>query len=211
MIQYEEALAIVESRALPLRMETVALSAAVGRVLAQDVVSDHDMPPFDKSAMDGFACRRADLACVLRVVETIPAGGVPQHEIGEGECARIMTGAMIPKGADCVFMIEQSEALPENVVRFTGSKTADNIAYQGEDIRCGQVVLNAGLRIEPRHIAVLAGAGCVEPRVARRLTVGVLATGSELVAPHEAVSGPQIRETNGAQLMAQLEQAGAVP
>lgn len=209
MISVDEALEIVQSRAWEPSVETVPLHCVLGRVLAQDVLADHDMPPFDKSAMDGYACRREDLGGALKVLETIAAGHLPQLAVAAGTCSRIMTGAIVPEGADCVFMVEQSEELPDGTVRFTGEKTADNIARQGEDIQKGRVLLAAGTRMEPRHVAVLAGAGCAEPRVAVRPKVGVLATGSELVSVDQPVSGASIRETNGPQLVAQIEACGA--
>jgi molybdopterin molybdotransferase len=109
MIELQEALQIVLDAAQPLGTERVDLGAALGRVLAEDVRADIDMPPFDKATMDGYACRRADLGNALTVVETIPAGAVPTKTIGPNECAKIMTGAVVPPGADCVIMIEQTE------------------------------------------------------------------------------------------------------
>ena len=109
MIDLKEALRIVLDSAQPLRTERVELSAALGRILAQDVTADMDMPPFDKATVDGYACRRADLGNPLTVVETIPAGRVPEKAIGPNQCAKIMTGAAVPQGADCVVVIEQTE------------------------------------------------------------------------------------------------------
>jgi molybdopterin molybdotransferase len=109
MIDLKEALQIVLDSAQPLGTERVELSDALGRILAQDVATDMDMPPFDKATVDGYACRRADLDNPLIVVETIPAGRVPEREIGPNQCAKIMTGAAVPRGADCVVMIEQTE------------------------------------------------------------------------------------------------------
>ncbi len=211
MISYEEALETVLSNAPPPVPETVPLHLANGRILLQEVKSDHDMPPFNKSAMDGYACRAADLPGPLHCLETIAAGAVPENVLNEGRCARIMTGAIVPQGADCVFMIEQAEILEDNSVRYTGTGTPGNICFQGEDVKTGDVILASGMLIKPAHVAVLAAAGCTEPTVATRPRVGIIATGTELVPPDEPVTGANIRETNGHQLVAQVNGCGATP
>src|SRR4030042_1704813 len=140
-------------------------NGALNRVLREDVASDIDIPPFDKSAMDGFACRRADLGNELTVIETIAAGWTPKKMIGRNQCARIMTGAVVPDGADCVIMVEYAERTGENGIRFTGDSTEDHIRRKGEDAKKGDVVLHAGELIRAQHIAVLASVGGVEPLV----------------------------------------------
>ena len=135
MISFEEAYNIVISSAKLLNTEEVLLENAVGRVLAADVCSDMDMPPFNRSAMDGYACRRTDLLNELEVIETIAAGEMPSKRVGINQCTKIMTGASIPEGADCVIMVEFTEIIGENKIRFTGKGTADNFAKKGEDIK----------------------------------------------------------------------------
>jgi len=169
------------------------------------------MPPFNKSAMDGYACRRADLDGPLRVIDVIEAGHAPRRAVGAGECAKIMTGAMVPEGADCVIVVEQTEAIGGDTVRFTGTTTRDNICLQGEDVRAGDCVLRKGHRIAPQHVAVLAACGCVRPRVSCRPRVGVMATGDELVEPDVRPAATQIRTSNSSQLCAQVRTAGGVP
>ena len=211
MIAFSEALEIVLQSARPLGTERVPLADALQRVLAQDLVSDVDMPPFKKSAMDGYACRREDLAQPMTVVETIPAGVLPQQRIGPNQCAKIMTGAMVPEGADCVYMVEFSDDLDAGRVRFTGTNTRDNICLQGEDVCTGDIVLSAGQLIAPQHIALLAAAGCTQPLVSRRPNVGVIATGSELVEPSRTPAAGKIRDTNSSQLAAQVTAMGLQP
>lgn len=208
MITLDEALQIVLRSARPLGGEHIELRDARKRVLAEDVTADLDMPPFDKATMDGYACRRADLANVLAVVETIPAGVAPRREIGPNQCAKIMTGAALPHGADCVVMIEQTEPAGKDTIRFTGDGTADHISRRGEDLECGQVVLGKGCRLGAPQVAVLASVGCVRPRVARRPRVAVIASGNELVAPATTPGPSQIRNTNGPQLLTQLDAVG---
>jgi len=210
MLTFEKAIETVLNAATPLGTERVDISLAPGRILAGDVESDMDMPPFNKSAMDGFACRRADLDNVLTVVETIPAGTIAKQAIGPNQCAKIMTGAMVPEGADCVIMKEFVETLPENTVHFTGAETKDNICRKGEDIKAGQIVLDRGSKIAPQDIAVLASVGQVSPLVAVRPRVAVIATGDELVAPAVKPGPSQIRNSNSFQLAAQIDSTSAI-
>jgi len=211
MIPFAEAYEIVMNSARTLEAERVDITRAVHRVLAEDVASDMDMPPFDKSAMDGYACRREDLANDLTVVETIQAGRAPTKPIGALECAKIMTGAPVPEGAECVIMVEHTASAAENKVRFTGKHTQDNICLRGEDIRAGDVVLRKGSRLAAQHIAVLATVGSTEPPVIRQPKVGVIATGDELVEPHITPDASQIRTSNSYQLCAQVATVPAIP
>ncbi|MHC4539277.1 MAG: hypothetical protein ACYS74_05785, partial [Planctomycetota bacterium] len=137
MLPFEKALDTVLKSARPIGTECVGIAEAANRVLAEDVKSDTDIPPFNKSAMDGFACRRADLAHELEVVETIPAGVAPTQSVGPNQCAKIMTGSVVPEGADCVVMKEFIETPTENTIRFAREWTADNICLKGEDVRAG--------------------------------------------------------------------------
>ncbi len=211
MITFEQALTTVLDGVAPLDGERVHVIEAVGRVLAEDVLSDIDMPPFNKSAMDGYACRRADLDRELTVVEVIKAGFPPEHTIKTGQCAKIMTGAMVPEGADCVVMVEHTETPTENTMRFTGGKTQDNICPRGEDMKVGGLVLRRGTRIAPREVAMLSAVGCVEPFVTRRPRVGVISTGDELVEPEVKPAPSQIRTSNSYQLHTQAAEAGGAP
>jgi molybdopterin molybdotransferase len=211
MIRFEEAYEIVMSHAQPLRSEHVMMMEALGRVIAEDVYSDLYMPPFDKSAVDGYAVRMEDLSMELKVVESIPAGKIPDKSIRNGQCAKIMTGGMMPEGADAVIMVEEATVLGNGDIRFTGKGTAKNICLKGEDIREGDLVITAGTRIRPQHMAVLASVGKINPLVYNRAEVGVLSTGNELVEPEHVPSPSQIRNTNAYQLMGQLTETGANP
>jgi molybdopterin molybdotransferase len=210
MIELKKALQIVLDAARPLGNERVDMNDALDRVLAEDVAADADMPPFDKAAVDGYACRREDLANALTVVETIPAGAVPAKTIGPNQCAKIMTGAVLPQGADCVVMVEQTQTLGSDGIRFAGGQTRDNICRKAEDIHSGQIILRKGSRIGPQQIAVLASFGHARPLVARRPKVAVIASGDELVAPAEKPGPSQIRNSNSPQLSAQLRSMGVI-
>ena len=209
MLPFEKAIETVLSSTRQLDTERVEFKCALNRILAEDVVSDMDIPPFNKSAMDGFACRRADLSNELTIVEIIAAGYVPRKTIEMDQCSKIMTGAMVPEGADCVIMKEYVEEAADNTIRFTGKKTADNICRKAEDIKTGDIVLNKGVIIEPQHIAVLASVGNTQPLVSRKPDIAVIATGSELVEPIEKPGPSQIRDSNSFQLAVQIERMGA--
>jgi molybdopterin molybdotransferase len=210
MLPFDKALKIVLDSARTLGSEIVNITHAANRILAEDVKSDIDIPPSDRAVMDGYACRRRDLVNELTIIETIPAGAIPEKEIGLNQCSKIMTGAPIPQGADCVIMVEFTENPTDKTVRFTGKQTQDYIRSRGQDITAGQVVLHKGTLIKPQHIAVLASVGCVNARVSKRPKVAVIATGDELVEPQLKPSPWQLRNTNSFQLVAQLESIGAI-
>lgn len=208
MISFDEALSLVESVEVNPVKERIGMMESLGRILASKVYADIDMPPFDKSAVDGYACRRADLPGPLKVIEIISAGVSPHSRVLPGQCSKIMTGAIVPEGADCVLMIEHTRVQDDGLVVFTRPTTSNNIAYQAEDVHKGQLVLNEGIMIMPQHIAMLAAVGCVNPEVYRRPVVGIIITGDELVEPDLMPVGGQIRNSNAYQLMAQVKQAG---
>jgi molybdopterin molybdotransferase len=211
MYLFQEALDIILQSARYTGDEQVDFMSSLNRVLAGDVFSDVDMPPFHKSAMDGFACRREDLDRDLLVVETIPAGKVPQLPVKEGQCSRIMTGAMVPEGADTVIMVEQTQMVAPETIRFTGTKTAANIAYKAEDVKVDDVMWRKGQLIRPSHIAIFAAVGCTQPLVARQPRVAILSTGDELVEPHQFPGRGMIRNSNAWQLIAQVQQVHCIP
>ncbi len=191
--------------------ERVGLLEAFHRVLAEDIASDIDLPPFRQSTRDGFACRRADLSNDLEVVETITAGVPPQRPLGRNECAKVMTGAAIPQGADCVVMIEHAEHLSSARIRCEANGPEDNICPEGAYAAAGETILPAGEIIEAQHVALLASVGCSRPLVSRRPTVGVIATGSELVEVGRQPGPCQIRNSNSFQLAALVLGASAIP
>ena len=208
MLPFDKALKTVLGSAYFLSSEKVDITDSLNRVLAEDIKSDIDIPACDKAVMDGYACRREDLDKELSIVEVIPAGKKPEIEIEPLQCAKIMTGALIPKGADCVIMVEHTKNPTDNTVSVFGENTNNYIRYKGEDIRTGQVVLNKGILIKPQHMAVLAAAGYTEILVSKQPKVGIIATGDELVEPHIQPETWQLRNSNSLQFKAQLENIG---
>lgn len=208
MISFDEAVQRVDQAAWRLPTENVSLADAIGRVLAQDICSDVEVPPFDRSAMDGYACRLEDAGASLRVLEHVAAGQVPRFPLGAAECTKVMTGAPVPDGTSCILIVEEVETLPDGRIRHTGTAPRNHVALRGSDVTRGERVLECGTLLRPAHLPVLATAGCARPLVYRRPRVAVISTGDELVAP-ETTPGPgKIRNSNGCQLMALAEAAG---
>ena len=186
--------------------EEVSLDKAFNRVLRQDIFADMDMPPFHKSAMDGYACRFKDIGNILQVNEVIQAGMTAQKPVQENQCVKIMTGAAVPQNCDCVFKVEESEQIDESHVRCTNPQTSMNICYQGEDYENGALLIPSGTIVSTPQMAVLAGAGQTVVKVSIQPKITVIATGSELVHPSEKPKPGQIRNSNSSQVISQLQQ-----
>ncbi len=214
MIEVAEAKRLVAEHVPVLGEETLPLEQAQGRVLAEPILADRDLPPADTSAMDGYAVQWEDVrepGAVLRIVGEVRAGASPHHvRVVPGSCVHILTGAQLPQGADTVVMAELSEQGPEaGTVRLFGhAERGQHIRRRGEDVRAGATVLSPGTSIGPAEIATLATVGRREVRVVRAPRVAVLATGDEVV-PIEAAPAPhQVRNSNAWTLRAQLRELG---
>jgi molybdopterin molybdotransferase len=210
MIEFEEAFKIVIGSVFETKSETISFNDSCQRILAEDITSDIDMPPFNRSAVDGYACHKTELSNNLEVVEVIAAGKVPLHRVGKDQCSKIMTGAIVPKGCDIVIMVEESEKLKNGRIRFTGTETKLNMSYRGEDVRKGDTLLKAGLLIQPQDIAIMASVGHTEVLVKKRPEVGIISTGDELIDPAEIPGISKIRNSNAYQLRAQITRAGGM-
>ncbi len=211
-----DARAIVLGQVRPLPPEPMALAtAALGLVLGSDVTSDLDMPPYDKSLMDGYAVRCADLpkgTGTLDVVEEITAGHVPRHTLKKGEASRIMTGAPVPPGADAVVMVERTRLVGDRVeISDRPPHPGQNILPRAAEMRRGDKVLAAGTILRPQEFGVLATVGHTTVTVHPPPRVAILSTGDELVEPVQVPEPGEIRNSNGALLVAQVCRAGAVP
>ncbi|HJN73055.1 MAG TPA: gephyrin-like molybdotransferase Glp [Myxococcota bacterium] len=211
MLSVDDALRRVLAAVRPVLPERVPLSAAFERVLAEDIVSGLDVPPWDNSAMDGFAVIAADLPGSLRVLETIPAGGVPDREVVRGCCSRIMTGAPVPAGADAVVMIEQTDGGHEQVVIHHAATAGQNIRPRGGDVTSGQVVLSKGRVLDPAAVGLISSLGLPSVLVAQKPRVAILSTGDEVVETGWPLQPGQIYSSNTITLMGQVLAAGAVP
>jgi putative molybdopterin biosynthesis protein len=202
--------------------ETVALASALGRVLAHDVSAPIDVPPFDRANVDGFALRAADVAGATDTAprhltlnaEVIVCGHAPVREVVPGSATTIATGGVMPRGADAVVMIEQTDLLeagePAIEVR-RAAAPGQFVSYAGSDIARGEVVLRRGARIGSREIGMLAACGIAEVDVVRRPRVAVLSTGDELVAPGGVLAPAKVFDSNGAIVAAAVTEAGGEP
>ena len=214
MIPVGKALEIVLDHTPVLPAEEADLADAVGRVLAEDVHADLDMPPFDRSAMDGYAVRAADVAhppVVLEVVGQVRAGQWPDRVVEAGQAIQIMTGAPVPPGATAVQPVEKTRLLEggRRVEVVATVEPGAHVSPRGSEGRAGDRLLPRGRTIDPATLAVLASAGRARPRVGRRPTVAVLVTGDELVDVWDTPSRGRIRNSNGPALLAQARWAGA--
>jgi molybdopterin molybdotransferase len=210
MITLEQALDKLKNIKISPSETEVSITESFGIVLAEDIYSDVDMPPFNKSAMDGFACRQSDLNQPLKVVDYIPAGQLPAKPINEGECAKIMTGAKIPEGADCVIMVEHTRELDSGTIEYVKQKSKSNICLQGEDVKSGDKVLPKGILINPAAIAVAASVGKSVLKVFKPPKIALIATGDELVEVDSKPTGAAIRNSNSYNLIAQIQKTGAM-
>jgi len=214
VIPVEEALEIVLAHTPRLPAEEVSLDAALGRVLAEDVASDVDMPPFDRSAMDGFALRAEDVAgapVTLPVQGLVRAGQHPETALQAGSAIQIMTGAPVPPGATAVQPVEKTRSADggRRVEVLAAVEPGAHIARRGSEVRAGDVVLRGGESVDPPAVAVLAAVGKARVRVGRRPRVSVLVTGDELVDVSQKPGPGRIRNSNGPAVLAQARWAGA--
>lgn len=189
----------------------VSIDAALGRVLVAPVTSGRALPPWDNSAMDGFAVRAAALPATLPVAGTIAAGDAPDVALPPGAVLRIMTGAPVPRGADAVVMREDVDDRGTEAVFGEPAEVGQHIRRAGEDVAVGATVVEGGVRLGPGEIGILAAIGCARIEVARRPRVAILSTGDELVDVDVRPAPGQIVNSNAYALAAQIRQAGGEP
>ena len=211
LITPEEALRIVLDRARPLEAASIPLSDALGCYLAEQVCADRDLPPTDRSAMDGYAVLAGDLSqCPrdLRLAGEVAAGGDELPRVEQGACVRILTGAVIPPGADTVVMVEQTRDSGDVVTFLEAPQLGANIRRQGEEVRQGQTILEEAAMLGPTQIGLCASVGKDAVSVHGRPRPTVLCTGEELREVDESVEAHQLRDSNGPALCAALAEAG---
>jgi molybdopterin molybdotransferase len=221
LLRLEEARDRILAGAMPLPAESVPLTDALGRVLAEPLEARFTLPPWDNSAMDGFAVRAQDVAAasaatpvVLRVVGEVAAGHPPAAMVGAGTAVRVLTGAMLAPGADSVVPVEETDAaqgvaaLPDQVAVRWAAPAGANIRAAGSDLRAGDRLLEAGVCLRPQALAVIAAGGYGHVPVHRRPRVAVMATGDELVPAGEPLGPAQIPDSNTVSLAAQVRDAG---
>jgi molybdenum cofactor synthesis domain-containing protein len=199
--------------------ETIPASNALGRTLGEDIICPRDVPPFDRSAVDGYAVKAEDTfgssrtgPVVLDVVGSIGVGAPPTVTLGRRQAVRVATGSPIPNGADAVVMLEYvEEAEPGKVEVYRPVPPGENVSRRGEDVKTGELILRAGTIIQPQDLGILAALGVVEVKVTRRPRVAVLSTGGELVEAGGEEAAGKIFDSNRPAIMGMVKEAGAEP
>lgn len=218
MISVEGALNIILSGKTDPAAEECSIQTARGRILSEDILAPHDQPPWDNSAMDGYAVRWEDIqSCstekpaLLKIIEVISAGKSPRFPVLKENCAKIMTGARIPTGADTVVPVEVTGKKGKNVLIQKAGKKGAHIRLKGEDVRQGEVILKRGKEIRSPEISMLASLGKGKAPVYKRPVVAILSSGDELADLNETRSENKIYNANGYALSAQVSEAGGEP
>ncbi len=214
----EEVLALIKEEFAPLTglEETVSLGEAIGRVLSQDIAAEEYVPDFDRSTVDGFAVKACDtfgctdaIPAILTQVGEVLMGEGADMVLGMGDCAAVPTGGAVPKGADAVVMVEYSEDYSDGTIGVSKSAAPGaNMIFRGDDVFPGKVILKKGRVLTSQDIGALAAIGRVEVPVQKRVTVGVISTGDELVPPEVRPGPGQVRDVNSPMLEAMLTQFG---
>jgi len=219
MIKVATALRTVLGGIKILDSEVIKLRDALGRVLAEDIHSDSAIPGFDNSAMDGYALKATDLKGaskntpkVLEIIGDLKAGDIPRKKLENNQAMRIMTGALIPKGADSVVMVEDTQRQEKNKVKiFKETGIGENIRKKGEDVKKDELVIPCGTLIKSAHIGLLASFGIARVKVTRKPRVAILATGDEVVDVKDKLKPGKIRNSNTYALYAQIIKSGGIP
>lgn len=219
LTQLSDAQQVVLDAAPLLGLEKISILDALGRVLGEDIVAERDNPPWDNSAMDGFAVRWDDIKqehavqkpVTLSVVEDVPAGTMPSKAVGPGQAIRIMTGAPIPRGADTVLKVEDTEQMPDSVRVFKAEPKGANIRPQGEDVKTGDCIIAKGTRIRPGEVGMLAILAKSFVFVYQRPRVAILSTGDELADLDERFSEEKIINSNSYGIAAAVQESGGIP
>ncbi len=222
MIKFSAALKTILDSVEVIGSESVGLMDALGRVVAQDIYSDSDIPGFDNSAMDGFAVKSSDTIGaskdnpkVLGVIEDIKAGDIPEKILRHNQASRIMTGAAIPKGADSIVMVEYTKKAQNNreelIEIYRQVSPGENIRKKAEDIKKGELIILKGTQLNCAHVGILASLGRPKIKVARRPRIAILATGDELVSISQRLAPGRVRSSNTYTLYSQIIKCGCIP
>jgi molybdopterin molybdotransferase len=199
--------------------ETIDVPVALGRILAEDIVAPHPLPEFRRTAVDGYAVRAQDtfgasdsLPAYLTVVGEVPMGDAPAFELSSGQCALIHTGGMLPANADAVVMLEYTQSAKENEIEVMRAVAqGENVIDVGEDVAEGQIVQTKGSLIRPAEIGGMMALGVMQVSVVRRIIVGLISTGDEVVHPAQTPRPGQVRDVNSFTLAALIEKSGGIP
>ncbi len=198
--------------------ELIDVPSSLGRILAQDIIAPHPLPDFQRSTVDGYAVRAGDthgasdsLPAYLNLIGEVPMGDAPAFEIGAGQCALIHTGGMLPNGTDAVVMLEYTQSVQENEIEiFRAVAEGENVIRVGEDVAQGQVIQAKGSLMRPAEIGGLMALGIVKVNVVRKILVGLISTGDEIIDPNQSPRPGQVRDVNSFTLGALVEKSGGI-
>ncbi len=217
-ISIEKAKEVLDSQPLKPELEEVPILESLDMILGQDIKSTMNMPPFDRSPLDGYALRSEDTQAAthenpitFQVIDNIQAGYVSDKIIGENQAIRIMTGAKIPQGADAIIAYEKTDFTKDQVKLFNCLKPQSNIVKMGEDMGIGDLVIEKGKKISPADIGIMATLGISKVKVIKKPIIGILATGDELVDVEEDIGDGKIRNSNSYTLASQVKKLGGQP
>lgn len=218
MIELEEALEIILSQVKLVSSEKIDILSSLSRTLAEDVYADFDIPGFDRAAMDGYAVLSKDTnsaskkkPVILEVIANVPAGYSTEKVVKNGRAVRIMTGAPMPKGADAVIMVEDTEKEKEEVKIFRKVTCQENVSFAGEDVKRGELILSQGSLIRPAEVAMLASLGKENVLVKIKPRVAIISTGDELVEVGRTLQKGEIYDSNSYALFSQVLSSGGEP
>ncbi len=212
-LRHDEVLDILLSRVTPIAdVETIPLSSANGRVLAEDIAAPRDIPAFTNAAVDGYAFAHASLGdgeTDLKLAMRIQAGSAPERPLAKGEAARIFTGAIMPEGAETCIMQEDARVSGDTVTIPAGVRSGINVRAAGEDVKAGEIVAKAGRRLRPQDMAAIASTGAPEIAAYKPLRVALVSTGDEIIRPGEPIADGQVYDSNHHLLTGLLALTGA--
>lgn len=211
MVKLETAIQIVLNTNFYTEIEIITIENSQGRILAEDIFSKINMPPFRKSMVDGFACKKEDINNFLRIIGEIKAGADIGFQLKNNECVKIMTGAPVPDDADIVVMIEDVDFVSSNVIRVKNTNTSSNISDIGEDIKVGDLLLKKGVLIQPQHAGIIASLGLINIKVFKRPSIGIIVTGDEVIEPGNDLIELKIYNSNAYQLICNCKKLGIEP
>ena len=217
-ISIVEAINLLKEHALPVSSEELPITECYGKVLSEDLASKVDHPSCDNSALDGYACRAEDTLDAsnenpisIKLVGDVPAGSVFEGEVGAGEAVGIYTGAPVPKGADAIIAVEDTEKIDDHTVQFMRPARSADIRYRAQDIKAGEVYIKAGTTLDSSAIGVAASMGYNTLKVAKAPRIGILATGDEVIEPGEPIRDGQVYNSNTYSVTGLIKEAGGIP
>jgi molybdopterin molybdotransferase len=219
LLPFEEAINVVDKHITPInRTEVINIDEAIGRVLAEDIISSQNTPPFNRSAMDGYAVKAEDTSgatrespCILEMVGEFHAGDIPNIPLGKGQCIQVATGGVMPEGADAVVMVEDTSSIGSSIEIYKEAKLLSNVSEKGSDIKAGETVLSSGIYLDAGKIGVLASQGKVQVTVYEKPRVAVMPSGEEVVELGKELKPGQLYDINSHTIQSVVKENGGIP